>query len=157
MSAKISQTTKEVTVYSVGGREFVDKTAAEAHAEKLNQRLGYAFYVVRSGFDLTEGRGYFTSEVVGIRLVHTPASGTARLEPNSIVAYCLAQHGDPVDEFYGRPVGRWTYSKPEEFSDVGDLDAWLDQQRRRGRGYSQTFRGVFYADEFGRLISDEES
>lgn len=139
---------KTIPVHSVGGQEFVNREDAERHLAQLTARIRFAYYLVRSGYDMTEGRGYFHESIVGIRL--NPHGG---YEQNAITAYCLGVLGQPLDDFYGRPVNRWITGTARIFDEPAELDVWIEEARAQARRWSKTFEGPIVCDEFGRPMT----
>lgn len=141
---EITTSEKTITVYTVGGQDFVSLEDAERHLAQLTDRIRYAYYLVRSGYDMTEGRGYFHESIVGIRL-----NQHGGYEANAIIAYCLHALGQPLDDFYGSPVGRWLTGEANLFEDPAKQDEWVEAARARARQHKIVFEGPILCDGFG--------
>lgn len=146
---QITENTKEVSIYTVGDREFLSKSEAEAYLERENAELKRRYYVIRAGFDGTEGRGFFHHEVVSV----APGAFGA-FAVNALVAYCLAVHGPAVLDFYGRPTDGWRISDPHTFDTVEALDQWLREQRRT-HSSSYRYGGEHRIDNWGNIETNE--
>lgn len=142
---EITTSEKTIAVYTVGGKDFVNREDAERHLAVLTDRIRYAYYLVRSGYDMTEGRGYFHESIVGIRL-----DQHGGYEQNAIIAHCLEVLGAPIDDFYGGPVGRWVTGDANLFDDPAKLDDWVEAARARARQRRIPFDGPVLCDGFGR-------
>lgn len=140
----ITQSEKTIPVYTVGGQDFVNRQDAERHLAQLTDRLRYAYYLVRTGYDRAEGRGYFHERVVGIRM-----SEHNGYESGAILSYCFLVFGDSVDDFYGRPISRWVTGDAHTFEEPDDLDNWIEGARARARQHRIRFDGPVLCDGFG--------
>lgn len=150
MALRITTTNKEVEVHHVAGREFLTRAEAERHLTVLRKQLGFAFYRVDSGYDFTEGRGYFTHQVIAVR-----QDQHGQVASNVVFAHCLDTLGAPVSDSYGYPVNTWVVREPKSFDDSEQLHEWLNQQQRINAEYGHRYRGVTYLDGFGKPIDED--
>jgi len=135
-NSPIVESVKEMPVFTVGGKEFLDRIGAEEYLASM--RLDHTYFVVRAGYDTTECRGYFAREIVAV----PPGFGQG-----PVIAHCLAKHGPPVAEVYGTPVEMWLIDKGRRFTELSDRDAWVHDASEPERGYR--FGGLIYVDGYG--------
>lgn len=145
----------EVEVYTVYGKQFFDKFDAENYKDQVEKVLGYRFYTVRFEFDLTEGRGFFSRKIVGIKENEQDAVAS-----NAIINYCLSefQEEPPVLSFYGRAQDSWAVSpNSKRFERVEDLQEFFNETKKFPNGANHKFHGIDFCDEFGFKEDDEDT
>lgn len=140
----IIETTKTVPVYTVGGREFLDRAEAEAYLRKRDAPLRYTYFTVDHAFEHTEGRGYQARTILAVKpdgREPSPVNAAA-----AATVWCLANLGKLITEWYGRPLVEWSLSGGQRFECIEELDAFLAVHKPR-----QHFRveGPVYIDGFG--------
>ena len=131
-------------MYSVGGHDFASKADAQAELTRLMESTRYAYYLVRTGFDGAEGRGYFHERVVGIRRDQHGSH-----ESGAILTYCLDAFGKPLMEWCGRPVSVWQAGAAHTFEEPDQLDAWVRDAGARARQWKIRFDDLVLCDGFG--------
>lgn len=146
---QITTSTKNVTVFTVGDQEFLTKEEADAYLERENADLKRRYFIVRAGFDLTEGRGFFHHEVVSLA-----PSQYGGFPANALIAYCLNTHGRAVLDFYGRPTDGWRISDPHTFDTAEALAQWLREQSRTHNS-AYRYGGDIRIDHWGNIEKSE--
>lgn len=141
---EITESEKTIPVFTVAGRDFATKSDAEAELERLMACTRYAYYLVRTGFDMTEGRGFFHERVVGIR-----RDGHGSFESAAIIAYCLREFGDPMADFYGRPQTAWRTGDAHTFGEPDEFDSWFRSQKATAQRSRIRFDELALCDGFG--------
>ncbi|MBN9214811.1 MAG: hypothetical protein J0J04_08345 [Microbacterium sp.] len=141
---EITETEKTIPVYTVGGRDFASKADAEAELARLMESTRYAYYLVRTGFDQAEGRGYFHERVVGIRRDQHGSH-----ESGAILTYCLATFGKPIMEWYGRPVSVWQAGTAHIFDEPDAVAAWFRDAKAHAQQWRIRFDDLALCDGFG--------
>lgn len=141
---EITETEKTIPVYTVGSHDFASKADAEAELARLMESTRYAYYLVRTGFDQTEGRGYFHERVVGIRCDQHGGH-----ESGAILAFCLDAFGKPIIEWYGRPVSAWQTGTALTFDEPDAVAAWLRDAKARAEQWHIRFDDLVLCDGFG--------
>lgn len=110
----IETKTKEVTVYVVAGKEFLDKSEAEKYEKELEKELSYTFFTVNHSPDLTEGRGYYKTTVLAVPKNYA-AQATA-------LQYCVDSLGKPLEFVMGvAPMPNWVISGGRKFETIESL------------------------------------
>jgi hypothetical protein len=146
MVMEITTSQKTIDVFTVDGRDFTSREDAEAHLARLTEQLEYTYFLVRHGFDQTEGRGYFAQRIVGV----IPETRRAGFD-NAVVTYLLREIGEPILEWHGRAVWRWVVSDGKRFNSVEALTTWVADIEAYCR-YDRRFEGVHFCDDFGNKI-----
>jgi len=119
--------TKNVDVYIVGDKEFLNKEEALRYEQQLNEKLKCTYYPVSYQPDLTEGRGYYKKMIVGVKGDYSPS--------NAIFQYLVDQVGKPIEMVMGvSPIDNWKVHEGKRFDDINELNEFLDQQVRTGVG-----------------------
>ena len=148
MALTIESKKKQVDVFTVGGREFLTKGQAQAHLEALNQTLEFTYYLVDSGFDGTEGRGYFSHRIVAVQ---PNAHGNHTI--NALHQWLFTTFdGEAVMEWYGRPVAQWNIHEGKTFDDEQELLEWKAKVRSTYAVRHHRFEGTTFIDGFGKEI-----
>ena len=143
---------KQITtpVYTVGGKEFLTLKEAQDYITSLEERLEYTYYTVVCKPDLTEGRGYYDSIIVGVKKGYTK---------NALIQYLYTTFGSPIGKVMGlAPMDNWVYDKGQVFGTLEELNTFLNKEVNVGVGYSRKAKvlDVFYIDEAGELINTEK-
>lgn len=137
---------KEVEVYVVGNKEFLDKEEAKAYERRLEEKLNYTFYNVSYSPDLTEGRGFSKSMKLAVKGNHPS---------NAIIQYLNDNIGKPVEGVMGvAPTNNWSYSKGFKFDNIDEMEKFIDEKGSFGIGdYRRREKTpIVYIDGFGRKI-----
>jgi hypothetical protein len=133
---------KEVQVFTVGTKEFFTEAEAELYELELKERLLYTYYRITHSPDLTEGRGYYSTMVVAVK---------AGWVKNALTHYLCNKLGQPVVKVMGySPMDNWLTSAGEKFTDMEELEKFLNHQILNGIGdyrKKETPKVVYINDE----------
>lgn len=145
---KMKEIKKEIIVYVVGDKEFVDKKQAEEYEKKLEKELSYTYYTVKHSPDTTEGRGYCKVDKIASPKYYS-------LE--TVMQFCVQEYGMPLAFVQGvSPIPNWIINKGDKFETLEELKKFKDCAVKDGFGdYSKLVKkDVKYLDEFGRIDED---
>lgn len=115
---------KEVEVYIVEGKEFLNKEEALAYQKDLTEKLGYWYYLISTEPDLNEGRGYWKQQIVGIKKDYSLGSQV------SLWSYLYLHLGRPIAYVLGvQKIPAYTVSKAMEFDSMDELNRFFDKNQ----------------------------
>lgn len=138
---------KEVEIYVVDGKKFLDKEQAKSYNDKLNEQLKYVYYNVAYSPDLTEGRGFYKKTTLAI-MEDYPADAIA-------LQYCVKTFGNPLEFVMGvSPMANWVLTKIGKFDTLNELTKMLKQEVSIGIGSyrKKSKRQVIYVNKFGKEV-----
>jgi len=142
---------KEIIVYVVGDKEFIDKKQAEEYKKKLDKELSYKYYKVKHSPDLTEGRGYYKIDKI--------ASPNTYCSLETVMQFCVKEYGMPLSFVQGvSPIPSWIINKGDKFETSEELEKFKDCDVKEGIGdYSKWVKkDVIYLDEFGEIDENKK-
>ena len=137
---------KEIIVYVVWDKEFIDKKQAEEHKKKLEKELSYIYYKVKHSPDTIEGRGHYKVDKI--------ASPNTYCSLETVMQFCVKEYGMPLDFVQGvSPIPNWIINKGVKFETLEELEKFKDCTVKEGIGdYSKWVKkDVIYLDEFGKI------
>lgn len=117
-------------VYKINGKEFTTLAEAENYKNKLENLLSYTYYIVGVKPDLTEGRGYYDRINVAVKESYLN---------NVVTHYLVKTYGSPIALVMGvSPMDNWIVRKGQRFSNIGELDKFLNDEVTVGIGDYRT-------------------
>ena len=145
----MQEITKEVKVYMVGNKEFLNKKEAEKYEEELKKDLNYVFFTIRHNPDLTEGRGYYKTTVIAVAKNYA--------EHATALKYCFEKFGSPLAFIMGcSPMANWDIVKSEKFETLEDLNMFKEAKVYDGIGdyVKLVDKEIIYINSKGEVITD---
>lgn len=128
---------KEIKVYMVGNKEFLDKQEAQEYEGELMKALKRVYFTVSHSPDLTEGRCYYGQTVV--------AAPKGYVEYETVLQYCIDNFGSPLEFVMGiSPVANYKISKGEQFETIEELGEFKEKNK-----------AIIYLNERGKEIEIE--
>ena len=107
--------TKEIEIYTVAGKEFLDKQEAINYEEEINKELEYTFFIIEHHPDLNEGTGYFNKNVIAVPKNYA--------EYATALQFCVNNFGKPLAAVQGvAPIPNWVMSAIKKFDNIEDLE-----------------------------------
>jgi hypothetical protein len=138
---------KEVQIFIVEGKEFLDKKDAEEYEKEIKKELGYTFFTISHDPDLTEGRGYYKNTVIAV-------SGNYAEEATAL-KFCFDNYGTPLEFVMGVcPTPNWILGTGKRFNTIKELEEFKKQKISEGIGdyRKQIEKQIIYIDSKGKPI-----
>lgn len=145
---------KEVKIYIVEGKEFLDEMEAKKYKDKINEHLKYKYYNVSHSPDLIEGRGFDKKVILAIPHLGGYTNYAAALQ------YCMKNFGNPLEFVMGvEATPNWVITEIGKFNNLAEMKAKLDIEVMMGIGsYAKRLkRKIIYLNEKGKEVKIHNS
>lgn len=150
---KIKESTKEVTIYTVAGKQFLNKTDALDYENELTQKMDYVYYVVMydparvNSLKKNKEPNYTKWIVYAVPAHHTPTNLIYDVLINNI-GPAITQHIDEYEIKYGY-INNWDLRQPKRFYSI-DAIAEFFNHKISDKGYPT----IQFLNESGACIEE---
>jgi hypothetical protein len=141
---------KNIDVYIVEGKEFINKEEAVKYEEQINNELRYTYFTITHSPDLTEGRGYYKTSTIAVPKNYA--------EKATALKYCFETFGTPLEFVQGcSPIANWILSESKSFKTLKELCEFKNSKVSEGIGdYRKSVnRQITYLNAKGNVIDGE--
>ena len=141
---------KNIDVYIVEGKEFINKEEAVKYEEQINNELQYTYFTISHSPDLTEGRGYYKTSTIAVPKNYA--------ENATALKYCFDTFRTPLEFVMGcSPIANWILSEGKEFQTLKKLCEFKNSKVSEGIGdYRKSVdRQITYLNAKGNVVSGE--